>query len=133
MLAGWRPQFALRAAALVAACAALAGCGSTRTSNTLRTATEQMLVSDAIDRTVDAIDFTPLTGQTVYFDESRLTEVVDKHYLTSSLRQHMLASGCILKDKRDEATFVVEPRAGAVGTANHDLLFGVPALQVPQV
>lgn len=118
---------------MVASIACLSGCGSTRTSNTLRTATEQMLISDAIDRTVDSIDFTPLADQAVFFDDSRLTDVVDKGYLVSSLRQHLLASGCVLKDKRDDATFVVEPRAGAVGTDNHDLLFGVPALQLPQV
>jgi hypothetical protein len=119
---------------LAAASTALVlGCGNTRTSNTMRTATEQLLISDAIDRTVESIDFSPLAGQTVFFDESRLVEVVDKGYLISSLRQHMLASGCILKDARDQATFVVEPRAGVVGTDNHDLLFGVPALQLPQV
>jgi hypothetical protein len=112
---------------------AVAGCGSTRTSNTMRTATEQMLISDAIDRTVDSIDFTPLAGQRVFFDDTKLVDVVDKGYLVSSLRQHMLASGCVLKDNRDDALFVVEPRAGAVGTDNHDLLFGVPALQLPQV
>jgi hypothetical protein len=99
----------------------------------MRTATEQMLVSDAIDRTVESIDFTPLAGQAVYFDDGRLADVVDKGYLVSSLRQHMLASGCVLKDQREDATYIIEPRAGAVGTDNHDLLFGVPALQLPQV
>jgi hypothetical protein len=127
----WLPLAAVGAASLVVA--SLVGCGSTRTSNTMRTATEQMLISDAIDRTVDSIDFTPLAGQSVYFDDGKLEEVVDKGYLVSSLRQHMLASGCVLKDDRDEATFVVEPRAGVVGTDNHDLLFGVPAFQMPQV
>lgn len=124
----------LELAFLAAACAAtLPGCGSTRTSNTLRTATEQMLISDAVDRTVDAIDFAPLARKNVFFDDSKLTDVVDRGYLVSSLRQHMLASGCVLKDKREDAEFIVEPRAGAVGTDSHDLLFGVPALQVPQV
>jgi hypothetical protein len=127
-----RKPLAILAACVVAA-ATTAGCGSTRTSNTMRTATEQMLISDAIDRTVDGIDFGPLSGQTVYFDDTRLIDVVDRGYLISSLRQHMLASGCVLKDKREDAEFVVEPRAGAVGTDNHDLLFGVPALQLPQV
>jgi len=127
----WLPFAAVCAASLVVA--SLVGCGSTRTSNTMRTATEQMLISDAIDHTVDSIDFTPLAGQSVYFDDGKLEDVVDKGYLVSSLRQHMLASGCVLKDKRSEATFIVEPRAGAVGTDNHDLLFGVPAIQMPQV
>jgi hypothetical protein len=128
-----RPAGVLGIVLAAAGALAAAGCGSTRTSNTMRTATEQMLISDAIDRTVDSIDFTPLAGQPVFFDDSKLTDVVDKGYLVSSLRQHILASGCVLKDNRDDALFVVEPRAGAVGTDNHDLLFGVPALQLPQV
>ena len=46
----------------------LAGCGSTLTSNTPRTATEQLLISDAIDRTVESLDFSPLADETVFFD-----------------------------------------------------------------
>ncbi len=110
-----------------------AGCGTTRTSNTLRTATEQLLISDAVDRAVQSIDFSPLAGESIYFDDRRLYDAVDDAYLISSLRQHLLASGCILKEERAQATFVVEPRAGAVGTDNHDLLFGVPATNVPQL
>lgn len=118
---------------LTAVAAALAGCGSTRTSNTLRTGTEQLLISDAIDRTVESLDFSPLRNETVFLDETRLAEVVDKSYLISSLRQRMLATGLVLKATREEAAYVVEPRAGAVGTDDHDLLFGIPAVQVPQV
>jgi hypothetical protein len=121
----------------VVACAVLAvlasGCGTTRSSNTARTATEQLLISDAIDRTVQQINFKVLEGETVFFDERHLLEVVDKAYLISSFRQHLLASGCVLKDKREDATFVVEPRVGAVGTDNHDWLVGIPAINVPQV
>ncbi|MCC6493697.1 MAG: hypothetical protein IT424_11840 [Pirellulales bacterium] len=117
-----------------AACAAASlGCGTTRSSNTARTATEQLLISDAIDRTVQQINFKALDGQTIYFDERPLAEVVDKGYLISSIRQHLLASGCILKDARDQADYVIEPRVGAMGTDSHDLLFGIPAVQVPQV
>jgi hypothetical protein len=99
----------------------------------VRTATEQLLISDAIDRTVQQIDFKVLEGQDVFFDERHLLEVVDKAYLISSFRQHLLASGCVLKDKREEAVYVIEPRVGAVGTDNHDWLVGVPAINVPQV
>lgn len=109
------------------------GCGTTRTSFTHRTATEQLLVSDAIDRAVSEIDFRALAGQGVHLDSGPLQGVVDKEYLTSSLRQHLLASGCILREERDKADFIVEARAGAVGTDNHNLLFGIPAMQVPQI
>jgi len=118
------------------ACAAMlctsAGCGVTRTSNTARTATEQLLISDAIDRAVQEIDFSPLAGKEIFFDEKHLYDVVDDAYLISTFRQHLLASGCILKNDREQATFVVEPRAGAVGTDNHDLLFGIPQTNIPQ-
>ena len=109
------------------------GCGTTRTSGTARTGTEQLLISDAIDRTVQAIDFSVFRGEAVFFDERHLLETVDKGYLISSFRQHLLASGCTLKETKDQATFVIEPRVGAVGTDNHDLLFGIPAVNVPQV
>jgi hypothetical protein len=124
---------AIRLASVVACAVMLAGCGSTRSSNTARTATEQLLISDAIDRTVQQINFKVLEGESVYFDERQLLEVVDKAYLISSFRQHMLASGCVLKEKREDATYVVEPRVGAVGTDNHDWLVGIPAINVPQV
>jgi hypothetical protein len=112
---------------------ALAGCGTTRSSDSLRTATEQLLISDAIDRAVQTVDFGPLSGQTVYLDDSKLEEVVDKNYLVSTLRQHLLASGCTLKNNRNDADFIVEARAGAVGTDRNDLLFGIPATNVPQL
>lgn len=124
----------IRALCLLAVVSAvLAGCGTTGTSNTQRTATEQLLISDAIDRTVQAINFSTLAGESVYFDERHLYEAVDNGYLISSLRQHLLASGCILKDDREAATYVVEPRAGAIGTDHDDLLFGIPATNLPQV
>ena len=74
-----------------------------------------------------------LSGQSVFFDDSKLADVVDKNYLISSLRQYLLANGCNLRDKREDADFVVEARAGAVGTDRSDLLFGLPSMNVPQI
>ncbi len=130
------PQRLPFGALLLIACAfaaTLTGCGTTRSSNTVRTATEQLLISDAIDRTVESINFSKLAGQTVFFDKGPLYEAVDDGYLIGSLRQHLLASGCILKDDRAQATYIIEPRAGAIGTDNEDLLFGIPATNLPQV
>ena len=110
-----------------------AGCGTTRSTDTNRTATEQLLVSDAIDRALQSMNLQSLSGQSVFFDDSKLADVVDKNYLISSLRQYLLANGCSLKDKREDADFVVEARAGAVGTDRSDLLFGLPSMNVPQI
>jgi hypothetical protein len=110
---------------------ALAGCGTTRWTDTTRTATEQLLISDAIDRSVSKIDFNVLSGQTVYLDAKFLSSAVDREYLVSTLRQHMLASGCTMKEKKEDADFVVEARAGAIGTDRHDLLYGMPSFSLP--
>lgn len=112
---------------------AAAGCGTTNWSDTPRTATEQLLISDAIDRAVSRIDFCALAGKQVYLDATPIQRATDASYLVSTLRQHMLASGCILRDERDKADYVVEIRAGAVGTDRSELLFGVPATKIPQV
>lgn len=108
-----------------------AGCGTTRLTDTARTATEQLLLSDAIDRAVSNFDLRALAGKQVYFETSYLKATVDADYLISALRQHALASGCILKAKREEADYVVEVRSGAMGTDRHDVLFGIPATNMP--
>lgn len=110
-----------------------AGCGTTRVSDTTRTATEQLLISHSIDETVSNLDFRMLAGKRVYLDSQYLDGVTDKGYLISSLRQHLLACGCLLQEERKTATYVVEARAGGIGTDRHDLLFGVPQMNIPSV
>jgi hypothetical protein len=109
------------------------GCGTTRWSDTSRTATEQMLISDAVDRAVSDIDLSALANRTVYLETKYLPDVPDQKYVISTLRQHMLASGCIIKDKPEDAGYIVEVRTGSVGTNRQDLLFGVPSTNVPTV
>src|SRR5947209_7367629 len=125
-----RPVCALRLA-VAGVLGLAAGCGTTRMTDTQRTATEQLLVSNAIDQAVSELDFRELAGKTVFFDPQYLEGVVDRGYLVSSLRQQLLASGCVLQDERARANYVVEVRAGGVGTDRHALLVGIPQMNVP--
>jgi len=117
-------------AAILVCCTALCGCGTTNWTDTRRTATEQLLISDAMDRVVSKLDFRAVAGKTVYLDSKPLSGVTDSAYLISVLRQHMLASGCILKDSREEANYVIEVRSGAVGTDRREVMIGMPATQI---
>jgi len=126
-------QLRLTVALVLLGCTALCGCGTTRWSDTSRTATEQLLISDAIDRSVSRIDLRPLAGQTVFLDRAPLKDTVDENYTVSVLRQHIMASGCILKEKAEEADYIVEARAGTVGTSRRDLLYGIPSTDLPQM
>jgi hypothetical protein len=109
----------------------MAGCGTTRISDTLRTGTEQLLLSTAIERAVNDMDFSCLEGKDVYFDPQYLKGVSDEGYIISSIRQRLLAEGVLLKSTRDEAVYIVEARAGTVGTNRQDLLVGVPQVNLP--
>ena len=106
----------------------LAGCGTTKS----RTATEQLLMSDAVDRTIATIDFRPLAYQTVYLDTRYIKSVksigfVNSDYVISALRQQMTAAGCLLEDKAEDADYIVEARIGALGTDGHEVTYGIPA------
>lgn len=108
------------------------GCGTTRWTDTQRTLTEQWLISDAIDHAVGQIDFRVLKDKPVFLDAQYLDLlVVDKGYLVSSVRQVLLASGCLLQEDRTKATYVVELRAGGIGTDRHDILLGMPQITIP--
>ncbi|HUG89382.1 MAG TPA: DUF6655 family protein [Planctomycetaceae bacterium] len=105
-----------------------AGCGKTIS----KTATEQLVMSDAVDRSVASIDFRTLSGQTVYLDTTYIKEIknntfVNADYIVSSLRQQMVAARCLLQEKRDDADFVVEARVGTLGTDSHEVIYGLPA------
>ena len=56
---------------LAAALLVAVGCGTTRE----RDATNQLVMSDAVDRSIRAIDFRPLAGRKVYLDTSYLRHV----------------------------------------------------------
>lgn len=116
---------------------ALVGCGSTKS----RTATEQLLMSDAVDRAVSQIDFRDLAGQKVFFETKYIVNTkdpqflgnqkglgfVNAEYITSSLRQQMVAADLRLQEKAEEADFIVEARLGAVGFDNNEIVYGIPA------
>jgi hypothetical protein len=123
-----RASYAMVAGLVVAIC--LAGCGTTRWSDTTRTATEQLILTNAVDRAVSEMNVRPLAGKKVFLDAQYISDTVEKNYVTTTLQQHLLAHGCVLQEKREEADLVVVVR-GFVATNRHDVLIGIPATQIP--
>ena len=101
-----RPSFAALLCAVLVSTAA--GCGTTRWSDSKRTATEQLLISDAVERAVMQIDMRPLAGQTVFLDTKILDDVSDGKYLASALKHQLLASGCRVAAAQDAAKLTAE-------------------------
>ncbi len=112
---------------------ACVGCGTTKYTDTQRTATEQLLISDAMDRAVNQVDFRSLAGKSVFVDSEALGKITDREYLIATLKQAMRAEGCLVQDDKEKSDYIIEVRAGAIGTDRNDLLYGIPAVTVPQV
>lgn len=114
----------------VASILLVTGCASTKTSNTARTAKEQMLLSNAVDQSLNKVDFTPLQTQKVFVQEKYL-ECVDKPYVVGSVRHRVMRSGGILVDKAEDASVVMELRSGGVGTDTSESYLGTPEIALP--
>jgi hypothetical protein len=106
--------------------AGIAGCGTTRE----KLATEQLLLSDAVDRSVADLDFSPLANERVFLDTQYIQfdskGLVNSNYVSSAIRQQMAADGCLLQESAEGADYVVEARVGTLGSDGHDINYGVP-------
>jgi hypothetical protein len=106
----------------------LVACSSTKGN----VATEQLLMSDAVDRTVSDFDFTALAGSKVFLDTTYIVpnrnpqQLINTDYVISAMRQQMIAAGCQLVATKDEADVVAEARLGALGTDGQMIIYGVP-------
>ena len=117
---------------LVSACVLFTfGCGTTKWSDTNRTGTEQLLISNAIDRVVTEIDFSPMRNKRSFLNTTAISQTTDRDYLAMTIRQHLATAGAILVTSEADADYIVEVRAGAVGTDRDDLLVGIPATTIP--
>lgn len=115
------------------ACLALtlcAGCATTKTSNTARTATEQLILSNAIDQSLNKADFSAMHGRKVFLDPTYL-DGVDKQYVIASLRHHLLYNGVHLAAAADKADVILEPRSGGIGTDTTESYYGIPGISLP--
>ncbi len=120
----WRPVIYWLA---IAALSLLNGCGTTAQ----RGAMEQLLVSDAVDQAVSKIDFSPLTDQKVFIDINYIKTVkpigfVNSEYVISTLRHRVVAAGCLLQEKIEDAEIILEPRVGSLGTDEYNITYGIP-------
>lgn len=117
--------------ALLIFCLALApGCYTIRLTEPDRTATEQLLLSHAVDRAVDGIDLFLLRGRKVFFDD-RYFRSYDKEYAIAAIRELISKSGGHLVAEREASDIVVEARSGGLGIDSRHRLVGLPALALP--
>lgn len=106
----------------------LTGCGKTIRNS----ATEQLILSDSVDRAIRSIDFSPLSGRACFLDtqfvnSAKPTTFVNADYVLSSVRNQLAAAGGILVDSKKDAEVVVEPRLGVLGANENEVTYGIPS------
>jgi len=108
----------------------VAGCSTSRSSQPLRTATEQLLISHAADEAAARLSL-DIPKDTRIFVDRQFFQGYDDGYAINAIRTQMLRKGLDLVDDRKEAQAIVTVSSGALSTDEHSLLVGIPQLTVP--
>ncbi len=119
----------MRWIALLALPVMLAGCVTTRTTLPQRTATEQLLISEAAEAAAMAIHLKLPEGRKSFLDTTNF-EGVDAKYAVSAIKQSLLLQGNAIVDTRDAADTVIEVRAGALSIDSVTRAIGIPTLNI---
>ena len=108
----------------------VAGCSTTRESQPARTATEQLLISTAVDRALDRMNLRIPEGTKIWVDAANF-EGYDQKYAVGAIRDRLMREGGRLVADRGQADAVVEIRAGALSTDSDSMLIGIPSMDLP--
>jgi hypothetical protein len=126
-----RPSAGLPAfLALILAMLALGACTSVRETIPPRSATEQLLISTAVDRAVQQMDLN-IPADTKVFVEAGQLDSSDGKYATVAIKERLLRDGANLVAERGKADAIVEVRAGALSIDDRKLLYGTDAFNIP--
>jgi hypothetical protein len=122
--------------AAFAAIFALSGCATDRLTEPSQTATEQLLISTAVDHAVIQLNPTIPAGTKVFVDAQFVDSApgdaaLYSKYAIASIRDLLLRRGIRLTDDRKGADMVAELRTGGQSIDHHNFLFGIPAIPVP--
>ena len=107
----------------------VAGCASSRITETPRSGVEQLLLSTAADRCLTTLSVRAVEGRKVFVDLARI-EVTDKGYVNNIIRAKLGEQGALLVDDQKEAEVIAEPACGGLGTDSSMSFLGIPEIKL---
>jgi Family of unknown function (DUF6655) len=116
--------------ALILAMCGLGACTTVRESSPQRTATEQLLISTAVDRAIAQVNLKIPAGTKVFVDADQL-EGSDGKYAAGEMKDRLLRNGAHLVNDKGNADAVVEVRAGALSIDDKQTLVGIDSFDAP--
>jgi hypothetical protein len=119
----------------LALAATLVACATARKTDPPMTATEQLLISTAVDRSAAQLKLALPEGSKVFLDpqyvEFEPSQMIYPRYAVAAVRSQLLHLGAQLTANRSEADVVVELRSGAQSIDDHNTLVGLPGFSLP--
>jgi hypothetical protein len=114
----------------------LGGCTTERVTEPQESATEQLLVSNAVDHAVNGLDPGLPRGSKSFVDAQYVDTTPSDHmryprYFVGMVRDRLLRSGLQLVDDRKSADVVLELRSGAQSIDHDTFMVGLPSLTIP--
>lgn len=110
----------------------LAGCSTVRTTQPPRTATEELLLSTAVDHAVRKIQPAMPAGSKIYIDSSDFEGDYGTKYAVSSITSQLLSEQYQIVDKKSDADYIAQLRSGALSiNQSSQLWFGIPSITLP--
>jgi hypothetical protein len=106
------------------------GCTQTGLTKPLRSATEQLLISQAADEALAKADLSMLHGKKVFVDKTYF-DGYDKDYVIGAVRDLVSRAGGLLMAKLEESEIVLEPRSGALSIDASSSVLGIPSSATP--
>jgi hypothetical protein len=105
-------------------------CSTVRDTLPARAATEQLLLSAAVDRAARQLTLNIPRDKKVYVD-SQYVEGYDSKYAAGAIRDSLLRQGIRLINTRADADTIVEARVGALSIDERRRLVGIPDTELP--
>jgi hypothetical protein len=106
------------------------GCVQTNMSAPPRSATEQLLLSTAVDRAVRGVDLATFAGKKVYLDTSYFDSYDSKNAI-GTIRDALNSAGALLVAVATNSDYVIEARSGALSIDYTQTLLGMPSSGLP--
>ncbi len=119
----------MRLSSVFAVLLLLSACGVSRdASKSPRAATEQLLLSQAVERSLEDVSVPMLKDAAVVMEVAGLTP--DQYYVRDSVAGHLARTqGVRVVDTRSQAKYVVHVMVQALGTELDQSFFGMPQVQ----
>ncbi len=124
-----RPSLAIHIGLLLTLVCFLSACAPSRDpSKSLRSATEQLLLSQAVERSFEDVSVPMLKNATIVLEVAGLTS--DQFYVRDAVAAHLAGTlGARIREQRADAKYLVRVMVQALGTELDQSFFGMPQVE----